>query len=238
MKLENLSRVTVVVGAYGSGKSEVSVNFAFWLRSQGLTVTLCDLDIINPYFRSSDARKTVADFGIRLIAPRFAGTNVDVPAVPAAVQSVFDDRSGHAVLDIGGETMGIRIVSSLRPHLMAVDPPPSIWMVVNPFRPFTQTADQIIQQAEALGEAAGLPLTGLVHNPNLLENSDSSLLTEQYPLLEGVAERLNLPIVMATAMAEHVPDSWGDVTPEGVPLLRMRKFIRYEKSGCGLNGPC
>ncbi len=226
--IPDLRRITIFVGAYGSGKSEISVNFALWQAEQGHPVTLCDLDIINPYFRSADARALVEKAGIRLIAPVYAGTNVDVPAVPAEVHAVFDDNSRRAVLDIGGEDLGARVVAALRPRLLALNPQPAILMVVNPYRPFTGSAGQIAAVAGELAAAAGLPLTGLVHNANLLDAGDAGLLSESWPILEQAAEQLNLPIVFAAAMNEAVPCNWGGKTPQGVPLLRLRRGIEYQ----------
>ena len=227
-KLPDLHRITLFVGTYGSGKSEVSVNFALWQASLGLTVTLCDLDIINPYFRSADARKLVERAGIRLIAPMYAGTNVDVPAVPGEVHAVFDDPSRQAVLDIGGEDLGARVVASLHPQLAAAIPPPAVYMVVNPFRPFTSTADQIIQVAAELTASANLPLTGLVHNANLLDAGDATLLSETLSVVQSAADALGLPLVFASAMDNRVPADWpAGRTPAGLPLLRLRHSIDY-----------
>ena len=226
--LAGLHRITLFVGAYGSGKSEVSVNFALWQASLGLAVTLCDLDIINPYFRSADARKLVEKAGIRLIAPIFAGTNVDVPAVPGEVHAVFDDPSRQAVLDIGGEDLGARVVASLHPQLAAAIPPPAVYMVINPFRPFTSTADQIIRVAAELAASARLPLTGLVHNANLLETGDARLLTETQDLVQTAAAALGLPLVFAAAMDGLVPADWpAGHTSAGLPLLRLQHSIDY-----------
>lgn len=226
--IADLRRITLFVGAYGSGKSEVSVNFALWQASLGLAVTLCDLDTINPFFRSADARRLVETNGIRLIAPIFAGTNVDVPAVPGEVHSVFDDASRQAVLDIGGEDLGVRVVASLQPQLIAAQPPPALYMVVNPFRPFTQTATQIVQVAGELTAAAKLPLAGLVHNANLLETGDASLLEETQSVMQVAAAALGLPIVFAAAMDRQIPPDWpAGRTPGGLPLLRLRHSIDY-----------
>ena len=226
--IADLHRITLFVGAYGSGKSEVSVNFALWQASLGLAVTLCDLDTINPFFRSADARKLVETNGIRLIAPIFAGTNVDVPAVPGEVHSVFDDASRQAVLDIGGEDLGVRVVASLQPQLIAAQPPPALYMVVNPFRPFTQTAEQIVQVAGELTAAAKLPLAGLVHNANLLETGDASLLEETQSVVQAAAAALGLPVVFAAAMDRQIPPDWpAGCTPGGLPLLRLRHSIDY-----------
>lgn len=226
--IPDLRRITLFVGAYGSGKSEVSVNFALWQASLGLAVTLCDLDTINPFFRSADARKLAETHGVRLIAPVFAGTNVDVPAVPGEVHSVFDDVSRQAVLDIGGEDLGARVVASLQPQLIAAQPAPALYMVVNPFRPFTQTIAQIVQVAEELMAAAKLPLSGLVHNANLLQDGDASLLDETLAVVQAAAAALRLPIVFAAAMDRQIPPDWpAGRTPGGLPLLRLQHSIDY-----------
>ncbi|HBP38601.1 MAG TPA: hypothetical protein DD640_07665 [Clostridiales bacterium] len=226
-QLPDLRRITLFLGAYGSGKSEISVNFACWLASAGKATTLADLDIINPYFRSADARTTLETAGVRLISPMYAGTNVDVPAVPGAIFSVFDDPSRMAVLDIGGEDLGARVIASLRPRLQAVNPAAALYMVVNPYRPFTETADRIVETARALAGAAGLPLSGLVHNANLLEQGDAALLTTSWPIIQEAARRLDLPVVFAAALHEAIPAGWNSKTPQGLPLLHLQRSIWY-----------
>lgn len=228
--LPGLQPLTIFVGAYGSGKSEISVNFALWLASQtppcqGRHIVLCDLDTINPYYRSADARAVLEQAGIRLIASIYANTNVDVPAVPAAVLSVFDDASQLSVLDIGGEDLGSRVVASLRPHLG--DRPHAIYMVINPFRPTTSTVERICHEIAILSATIGLPISGLVHNANLLEASPVSLLQETWPLMAAVSAASGVPIVFAAAMADQVPPDWPGTTPEGIPLLRLTRTIHY-----------
>ncbi len=226
-RLPDLRRITIFVGAYGSGKSEISVNFARWLAASGRATTLCDLDIINPFYRSADAREAVEAAGIRLISPQYAGTNVDVPAVPGAVYSVFDEQDRMAVLDIGGEDLGSRVVASLRPQIQAQIQDIALYMVVNPYRPFTDTPEKIRVIARELETAAGLPLQGLVHNANLLEHGDAILLTDSWPTVAAAATLLKLPIVFAAALDEAVPGMWGATTPQGLPLLRLQRSIWY-----------
>ncbi|MDW7656011.1 MAG: hypothetical protein SCM11_02425 [Bacillota bacterium] len=225
--IKDLRRLTLFMGAYGSGKSEISVNFAGWLHQTGHEVTLCDLDIINPFFRSADARVVIETSGIRLVAPVFAGTNVDVPAVPAEIFSVFDDLSRFAVLDIGGEDLGARVVATIKNRLTAAREPAAIYFVVNPYRPFCGSVEQIVRMAGALSQAAGMNPTGLVHNANLLEGGDANLLRDSWAVVNGAAEALQIPVVFAAAMAEAVPGEWTDRTPEGIPLLRLRHTIDY-----------
>ncbi len=226
-QIADLRRITLFIGAYGSGKSEISVNFAYWLAAGGHAATLADLDILNPYYRSADARGPVEAAGIRLISPQYAGSNVDVPAVPGEIFSVFDNADRMAVLDIGGEDLGARVIASLRPRLAARSREVAMYMVVNPYRPFTATPDQIIAMAAELTAAAGIPLTGLVHNANLLEYGDASRLTASWPIIREAAERMGLPVVFAAALDEAAPVSWANRTPDGVPLLRLQRSIWY-----------
>lgn len=225
--LPDLKRITLFIGAYGSGKSEISLNFAFWLRRQNKKVTLVDLDIINPYYRTVDARAAAEAKGIRVIAPPFAGTNVDVPAVPPDLNSIFDDPTRYAVLDIGGEDMGARIISTLRMRFSQISSSYALYMVVNPYRPFSETADEVEQMAKSLSAATGLELTGLVHNANLLEEGGASLLSESWPVVREASDRLAIPVVFAAAMHETIPASWGDHTPEGISLLSLDRKIHY-----------
>jgi hypothetical protein len=224
------ARVLVVLGAYGSGKSEVAVNLALRLRRGSEDVTLVDLDTINPYFRSADARARLESAGVRLIAPRTAGTNVDVPAVPGEVMSVFDG-TGAAVLDIGGEDMGARVVSSFRDLLARPDV--AVLMVVNCLRPFTADAGRIAAMAGTLSAAAGLPIDGFVDNTNLLGDSDARSLLSSLPVLREAARISGIPVAFAAAVEEHLPPDWGDALPDGTPLLRMERTLRYPYEDSG-----
>ncbi len=218
------SRVTVFVGAYGSGKSEVSVNYALWLAARG-PVSLADLDTVNPFYRSADAQTALTAAGIRLIKPVYANTNIDVPSIGGDVFSLFDDRRRFAVLDIGGEDLGARVVSSLRPRFDPAET--AVYMVVNLLRPFTSTPARIAEVAGTLADAAGMPLSGLVDNTNLLESGDRPLLEASLAEVAEAGRLLVLPVVFRSALDSHAPASWGGSMPDGTPLLRMRRTIGY-----------
>jgi len=196
------ARITIFVGAYGSGKSEISVNFALWLtrniRQDGQRVILCDLDMINPYYRSADARTLLADNQIELVASMYANTNVDVPSLPPQVFSVFDNPNVLAVLDIGGEDLGARVVGSLRNRLAGEDF--ALNLVVNPYRPMTGTPEGIAHAAAEIESATGLRLHGVVDNANLLEIANWHLIEESYPIVTEGARLAGLPVVFAATM--------------------------------------
>ena len=117
------SRLTIIIGAYGSGKSEISVNLALSMRRNDpdIKLLLADMDIVNPYYRSADAASILAERDIRLISPSYAGTNVDAPVLGGEMYVVFDDTSYKGVFDIGGEDMGAVILGSLKKRLAGID---------------------------------------------------------------------------------------------------------------------
>ena len=221
-QLNELHKISVFIGAYGSGKSEVSANFAVWLAKTGYRVTLCDLDIINPYFRTSDAAAVLAAEGVSMVCPRYAGTNVDVPALPGELLSVFDQDDLYGVLDIGGEDLGARAVAAIRPRLEAADH--AIYMVVNVNRPYTDTASRIVEQAELLEKTTGLPISGLVQNTNLLEDTEPGQVSQTDEVVIQAARSLSVPVSFAAALSGAVPPGW---SAEKWPVLQLKRFIRY-----------
>ncbi len=223
-RLPDLRRVTVFVGAYGSGKSEVSVNYALWLSSLG-RVSLADLDTINPFYRSADAGTWLDEAGVRLIKPVYANTNIDVPSFGGEVFSLFDTPGQYAVLDIGGEDLGARVVSSLHSRFDPAET--SLYMVANLLRPFTSSADRIAAVAQTLVEAAGLPLAGLVDNTNLLDLHDPAMLESSMAAMRDAGRLAGVPVVFRAALDTHAPAGWGNRLPDGTPLLRMHRTIGY-----------
>ncbi len=223
-RCEPLRRITVFVGAYGSGKSEISVHFALWLATIG-RVAVADLDIINPFYRSADAAARLAAGGVRLVKPIYANTNVDIPSFGGEVFSLFDDRQSRAVIDIGGEDLGARVVASLLPRFDLNET--AMYMVVNLHRPFTADADGITRAAQRLVQAAGLPLSGLVDNTNLLGQEDALTFTASLPQTRAAAQRLGVPLLFRAGLDKIAPRAWGNSLPDGTPLLRLERTIDY-----------
>lgn len=223
------SRVNIFVGAYGSGKSEVAVNFAITIsntmRESADYVVLADLDVINPFYRSADARAVLLDNGIKLISSQFVNTNVEAPSVPPEVFSVFDKPGVKAVLDIGGEDMGARIVSSLKDRITAVDH--ELFMVININRPFTRNTDEIVKMIRELESACGISITGLVNNTNLLEMSSYRDIEDSDPIIRNVSRLTGIPYVFSAGMTEYHPDDMSLQLNGEVPFLKMIRTVLY-----------
>lgn len=225
-------RISIFLGAYGSGKSEVAVNFALMLANREKNkacreITLADLDIINPYYRSLDAKKVLNDNGVSVISPLFANTNAEAPVIPGEVYSVFDQESTRAVLDIGGEDMGARIVSNLKNKILHSDF--AVYMVVNMKRPFTDTKEKVIRMMQELEDAAGLKITGLVNNTNLLEDSTLAELTEANQILAGIYDETGVPLCFAAGMHAQYPEVKGNILPDQTPYLSLARTILYDE---------
>ncbi len=220
-------RLYVFVGAYGSGKSEVSVHFAHMLKQQDpkANVMIADLDIVNPYYRSADAKEALEAEGIRVIVPEYANTNVDVPALSGEVYSAFDQDDAVAVFDIGGEDLGARVLGAMLSRFKNIEY--RVYMVVNAFRPFTSDPEGIKQMCAELSEAARLPISGFINNSNLLEETTEEELIEGEKVILSASELTGIPIVYQTGLDNVLPSSWSEKTPSGIPVLRMDRKVLY-----------
>jgi len=220
------SRLKIVVGAYGSGKSELSVNLALELRRNNPDgkVLMADLDIVNPFYRSADAGKVLEENGIRLISPMYANSNVDAPVLSGEVYVIFDDDSYTGVFDIGGEDMGATVLGSMKTRLNTVEP--DLLMAVNIRRPFTQTVEEIIAMARELEDASGLKITGFVNNTNLLEQTTAEDIFEGEEVLLKASSATGIPLVMTSFMEGLLKAE--DMAKLKAPYkISMRRTINY-----------
>ena len=191
-------RVTLFAGHYGSGKTNLAVNWALALRASGAAVTVADMDIVNPYFRTKDSASLLADAGIRLISPAFANSNVDLPALPAALYEPIAARDTLAVLDIGGDDRGAYALGRYAPDILAEGDFEMIF-VVNFCRPLTGTAQEALEVMREIEAAGGIPFTTIVNNSNLGRQTTEETLRRTYARAEELSRLSGLPILFASA---------------------------------------
>ena len=215
-------RLSIVIGAYGSGKSEIAVNMSLAQRMAfpDRKLLIADLDIINPFYRSSDCAPALEKAGIKVISPMYAGSNVDAPVLPPEMFVIFDDESYTGIFDIGGEDMGATVLGSNRQRIETADT--QILMAVNTLRPFTSDAAQVAQMTAILSEAAGFKIDGYLHNTNLLEETTPAIIAEGEKIMEEASKMTGVPVV-ATCFME------GTSLPEikGHELFPMTRQIFY-----------
>lgn len=214
-------RITIFTGHFGSGKTEVAVNYAVKMALSGKKTAIVDMDIVNPFFRTVDARKDLEERGIRVIAPMYANTNVDVPSLPPEINSLFEDRSWNVVLDVGGDDLGARVLGRYNTQIVAEDY--VHYFVINTRRPMTRNAEEISAMISEIQGSARLNVDKLVNNANLLGTSSPELLAEASVILKEVSERLSIPVGLVSGMTEVLEDYEGD---PGVERLQLEKFIK------------
>ena len=216
--MDNGNRLKIIIGAYGSGKSEISVNMALAMRKSfpDDKVLLADLDIVNPFYRSADASKVLEENKIRLISPMYANSNVDAPVLSGEVYVIFDDESYRGVFDIGGEDMGATILGSMKTRLDKSGA--DLLMAVNTRRPFTATADEIIMMASELTEASKMIITGFINNTNVLEDTKPEDIIEGERIVREVEQKTGIPLVMTDSMMGELK------APE---VMKMTRTIHY-----------
>lgn len=217
-------RLTIIIGAYGSGKSEISVNMALAQRKAlpDRNLLIADLDIVNPFYRSSDCASVLKEAGVRLVTPLYAGSNVDAPVLPPDMYVIFDDESYQGVFDIGGEDMGALVLGSLKQRIENTDT--VIYMAVNTLRPFTSDPEQIAVMTNELSAAAGFKINGYLNNTNLLEETTAEMLAEGEQKIMEASAVTGVPLIADCVMeGVEVPDGLLKA-PE---LFRMGRRIHY-----------
>lgn len=192
VKALNLKNKIVICGHYGSGKTTFAVNLALCLAKEA-GVTLIDLDIVNPYFRSSDYTDLLEQSGVRVVAPNFAGSTLDTPSLPAEIGGALSQESGYVLIDAGGDDAGATALGCYAGEI--ADGGYDMLYVINARR--EQIADpagaeEILRQIEATSR---LRATGVVNNSHLCMETEADTVTDSLPYAKAVCERLGLPLV-------------------------------------------
>ena len=217
-------RLTIIIGAYGSGKSEIAVNMSLAQRKAlpDKKLLIADLDIVNPFYRSSDCGAVLKEAGIRLITPLYAGSNVDAPVLTPEMYVIFDDESYQGIFDIGGEDMGAIVLGSIRKRIENTDT--AIYMAVNTLRPFTSDPEQIAVMTNELTAAAGFKIDGYLNNTNLLEETTAEMLEEGEKKILEASKLTGVPLI-ANCVMEGVDIPEGKLKDH--ELFRMERKIHY-----------
>jgi len=194
-------RLTLFAGHYGSGKTNIALNYALWLKEQGAHVTVADLDIVNPYFRTKDSEELLGSHGIQLICSPFANSNLDVPAMPREVYALLEPGSGHAVLDIGGDDRGALALGRYAPEILA-EGNYEMLFVANRYRPLTRTAAEALEVMREVERSCSLPFTAIVNNSNLGPATTAEDVRESAAYAAELARLSGLPVKMTSVRAD------------------------------------
>lgn len=191
-------RVTLFMGHYGSGKTFVSVNYALALKKLGKKVSVYDLDIVNPYFRTVDAEKTLKSAGINLVVSPYAETNVDIPAMNPESYRMTDDKEEFAVVDVGGDDRGALALGRFSDKLKEENDYDALF-VLNPFRPETRDILGAYEMFTEIEKTSRIPFTGIVNNANLSEQTTEADILKGLKFAEEFSQKTGI-LVKFTAV--------------------------------------
>jgi hypothetical protein len=221
----NDRRIRVIVGHYGSGKTEFSVNYAFQLAEQGRKTALVDLDIANPYFRSRERQRQLEEKGIRVYSNTFGyDITADLPAITAAVKAPLEDPDCHTVVDVGGDDLGARILIQFEKYWKSLDC--DLFCVVNANRPETGTAAGAMDHITRIEKETGLKITGLVNNTHLLRETKPEDVLKGYRLCREISEKLCIPLKYNCCTEGLEEELLSMKETENLILFRMNLYMR------------
>lgn len=190
-------RLTLFAGHYGSGKTNIAVNYAIRLAKEGKRVSIADLDIVNPYFRTKDSEADFREHGIELICSRYANTNVDLPAIPAESYRLVQDKSCYGVIDIGGDDRGAYALGRFADAVKA-EGDYRMALVLNRFRPLTSTVEGAVEIMREIEAASKIPFNCIVNNSNIGSETTADTVLESIDFAKQVSLATGLPIWLHT----------------------------------------
>lgn len=212
-------RFLVLTGNYGSGKTEIALNLALSFVKDFQT-TLVDLDIVNPYFRSGEKADEMRKAGIRMLMPTYAMTTVDIPALPAEIQSVFEVPSDRVVFDVGGDDTGAAALGRFYPSFVRYREQTKMIFVINCMRPLTREVDEIIDLAERIQNRGRLRIDMLINNTNLADQTEPVMIENGERITLKCAEKLGISEVMTTGREDVL-----EQCRLSTPLLKIRRYM-------------
>jgi hypothetical protein len=216
-----LSGIVVIVGNYGSGKSEVAVNLAVHHRRLGLAVGFADLDLVNPYFRSREARATLAKLGIEVVLPAGAYLYSELPVLSPAVAGLIRRPGDLAILDVGGENVGAKVLAALGDAFAGRAC--RVLQVVNPLRPDSRTVEDCLKTRRQIEAAAGLAVSGLIGNANLIDETTERDITDGHAFVTRLSQASGVPVVCIAVGEDLLPRL--DAGRFDCPLLPIRRQL-------------
>lgn len=215
-------RITLFAGHYGSGKTNIAVNYAVHLKKSGYPTVIADLDIVNPYFRTKDSEEDLKQQGIELICSEFANTNLDIPSLPQTMYRVIHDKSMYAVMDIGGDDAGAVALGRFA-EAIALEDNYEMLFVLNFFRPLTRTAEEAYNVLREIEYASKLKFTGVVNNSNLGELTTAEDVISTFDEAAKLCEMSGLPLCFVSA-EESVCEKLSGKRNKIFPLKLQKKY--------------
>lgn len=223
----NTKRITLFAGHYGSGKTNIAVNYAKYIKNTGKDCVLADIDIVNPYYRAKDSAGELETMGIHVISSSFANSNVDVPALPGEVYSVIDNKEKYAIIDVGGDDRGALALGRYVPAIMEENNYDMLF-VLNSRRPLTSDIQGALDAMNEISLACRLPFTGIVNNTNIGNETTAQTVISSMNFAKELSEITGLEIKMTTVVSSLIPELEGKV--DNLFPLELQNFRKWQST--------
>ena len=206
-----MKKIIILIGNYGSGKTEIAMNLAVRAAAGGKRTQVVDLDKINDYFRMSDHVKLLEEKQIDVVSPTFAGQGVTQTSVSAAVASAFAQDWDLVIFDVGGDPAGAMSLARYHQDFAALEPGQlEVYDIVNVFRPMSETAEKIIKLKGDMEGFARQTVTGFVNNSNLLNFASADDLRRGYDVIREASDMSGIPVVYTTGRRQYLEEFLAD----------------------------
>lgn len=196
-----MKKITVVTGHYGSGKTNLSVNLAVNANNEGKSVAVVDLDLVNPYFRTADFKYYFESIGVKLIAPDFANSNLDVPSIQFDIEQLAMNED-CLIIDVGGDDAGAFALGRFANALAQYKDDTDMLYVINQRRYLTETASEAVNLMYEIESASRMKHTAIVNNTNLGRETTAGIITQSADFARKVSQITGLPLAFTTCPYE------------------------------------
>jgi len=219
--VEQIKGIVVIVGNFGSGKTEVSINLAVRQKRAGIDVKIADLDLVNPYFRTREARKSLSMLGIEVVVPEEKYLQADLPILSPAVAGLIRRPSDLTLIDVGGNDVGATVLAALADSFC--NKQVHMLQVVNPLRPFTNTIEGCMKIRDDIERASKMAINGIIGNANLIDETSIDDIYNGYDFVKALAIESRLPLEFITASVELLSEI--DMGRFSCPVLSIERQL-------------
>jgi hypothetical protein len=219
--VERIKGIVIIVGNYGSGKTEVSINLAVNQKRAGVDVKIADLDLVNPYFRTREARKPLLKLGIEVVVPEEKYLQADLPILSPAVAGLIRHPIDLTLIDAGGNDVGATVLAALADSFS--NKRVRMLQVVNPFRPFTDTIDSCLKIREEIERASKMTINGIIGNANLMDETSVDDIYNGYDFVKALSGESRLPLEFITSSVELLSEI--DTGRFSCPVLSIERQL-------------
>jgi hypothetical protein len=220
-EVEQIKGIVIIVGNYGSGKTEVSINLAVNQKCAGVDVKIADLDLVNPYFRTREARKPLLKLGIEVVVPEEKYLQADLPILSPAVSGLIRHPMELTLIDAGGNDVGATVLAALADSFS--NKHVHMLQVVNPFRPFTDTIESCLKIRSEIERASKMTINGIIGNANLIDETSVDDIYNGYDFVKALSVESRLPLEFITASVELLPEM--DMGRFSCPVLPIERQL-------------